>query len=269
MNKKLLTLLLAGLLVASITACTKPGDNETTTDDTSVLTPEDSYIVNGTDAEGNDITEIVTQAPADTSFDPSETNPTFTDVTKKVVILAEVAKVRTSTVMIDNNVVGWPKEGKLLDVTGESENWYRITYTVNDKEETCYIAKTVAADVSVLDGFKDVAEEEVEVIADSLNVRSYPSADHSYAVRGTLKKGAKVTRVAVSEGWSRILFEMTYETETDAEGNPKTEIKQYYIKNEYIKAPEATTEAATEAVTDAATEATTAAATEAATEAAN
>ncbi len=265
MNKKLLALLLAGLLVASVTACTKSGDNETTTDDTSVLTPEDSYIVNGTDEQGNNVTEIITQTPADTSFDPTESNPTFVDVTKKIVILAEVATIRTSTVLNENNGVGWPTEGKILDVTGESNNWYRITYTVSDKEQTCYVAKTVAAEVSVLESFKDVAEEEVEIIADNLNVRSYPSADHSLAVRGTLKKGDKVTRVAVSEGWSRILYEMTYEAETDAEGNPKTEIKQYYIKNEYIKAPEAETVAATEAETAAATEA----ATEASTQAAN
>ena len=265
MNKKLFALLLAGLLVASVTACSKDGDGETTAD-ANANTPEDSYIVVGTDEQGSDVTDVITTttAPGTDAFDPTETNPTFTDVTKKVVILAEVAKVRTTTVLIDNNVVGWPKEGKLLDVTGESENWYRITYTVNDKEETCYIAKTVAADVSVLDGFKEVAEEEVEVIADSLNVRSYPSADHSYAVRGTLKKGDKVTRVAVSEGWSRSLFEMTYETETDAEGKPKTEIKQYYVKNEYIKAPEASTEAATAAATEAVTEAVTEAATTAA-----
>lgn len=259
MNKKLLALLLAGLLVTAVTACSKPGDGENTTDG-SANNPEDSYIVVGTDAEGNDVTQPVVQNPTpDTSFDPTETNPTFVDVNKKVVVFAAVATVRTSTVLNENNAVGWPSEGKVLDVTGESENWYRINYLVGDEEQTCYIAKTVAGEVTALDGFTDVAEEEVEVIVEAVNVRSYPSAEHSLSIRGSLKKGTKVTRVAVSDKWSRILFEVTSETETDAEGNAKVEIMQYYVSNDCIKAPEAAT---TEAATDAAT-------TEATTEAAN
>ena len=246
MNKKLLALLLAGLLVASVTACTKPGNTDDTTDDTN--NPDDSYIVVGTDENGNDVTEAVTQEPADTSFDPSETDPVFVDVTKKVVVFAGVATVRTSTVLAENNAVGWPSEGKLLDVTGESDNWYRITYTVDGEDKECYIAKTVAADASVLDGFTAVEEEEVEIIVDAVNVRSYPSAASTNSIRGSLKKGAKVTRVAVSENWSRIIYEVVSETETDAEGNAKVEIKQYYVSNDCIQAPEAaTTEETTEA----------------------
>ena len=249
MNKKLLALLLAGLLVASVTACTKPGTGEDTTD--SGNTPEDSYIVIGTDENGNDVTEIPSKEPETEAFDPSETNPTFVDVTKKVVVFAGVATVRTSTVLAENNAVGWPSEGRILDVTGESDNWYRINYTVDGETKECYIAKTVAADASVLDGFTNVAEEEVEIIVDAVNVRSYPSAASSNSIRGSLKKGAKVTRVAVSENWSRIIYEVVSETETDAEGNAKVEIKQYYISNDCLKAPEAATEAPAEETTEA------------------
>ena len=245
MNKKLLALLLAGLLVASITACTKPGNTDDTTNDTK--NPDDSYIVVGTDENGNDVTEITTQEPVTEPFDPSETNPTFVDVTKKIVVFAGVATVRTSTVLADNNAVGWPSEGKILDVTGESDNWYRITYPVNGENKECYIAKTVSADASALDGFTAVEEEEVEIIVDAVNVRSYPSAASTLSVRGSLKKGAKVTRVAVSDKWSRIIYEVVSETETDAEGKPKVEIKQYYVSNDCIQAPEAATEAPTEA----------------------
>jgi hypothetical protein len=243
MNKKLLTLLLAGLLVASMAACTPNKPNDDTTD--SGNTPEDSYIVIGTDENGNDVTEIPSQEPETDPFDPSETNPTFVDVTKKVVVFAGVATVRTSTVLADNNAVGWPSEGKLLDVTGESENWYRITYSVDGEDKECYIAKTVAADASALDGYTDV-EEEVEIIVDAVNVRSYPSTASNLSVRGSLKKGAKVTRVAVSEKWSRIFFEVVSETETDAEGNAKVEIKQYYVSNDCLKVVEATTTEAAE-----------------------
>jgi hypothetical protein len=243
MNKKLLALLLAGLLVASMAACTPNKPNDDTTD--SGNTPEDSYIVIGTDENGNDVTEIPSQEPETDPFDPSETNPTFVDVTKKVVVFAGVATVRTSTVLADNNAVGWPSEGKLLDVTGESENWYRITYSVDGEDKECYIAKTVAADASALDGYTDV-EEEVEIIVDAVNVRSYPSTASNLSVRGSLKKGAKVTRVAVSEKWSRIFFEVVSETETDAEGNAKVEIKQYYVSNDCLKVVEATTTEAAE-----------------------
>lgn len=243
MNKKLLTLLLAGLLVASMAACTPNKPNDDTTD--SGNTPEDSYIVIGTDENGNDVTEIPSQEPETDPFDPSETNPTFVDVTKKVVVFAGVATVRTSTVLAENNAVGWPSEGKLLDVTGESENWYRITYSVDGEDKECYIAKTVAADASALDGYTDV-EEEVEIIVDAVNVRSYPSTASNLSVRGSLKKGAKVTRVAVSEKWSRIFFEVVSETETDAEGNAKVEIKQYYVSNDCLKVVEATTTEAAE-----------------------
>ncbi len=244
MNKKLLALLLAGLLVASVTACTKPGTGEDTTD--SGNTPEDSYIVIGTDENGNDVTDIPTQEPVTDPFDPSETDPTFVDVTKKVVVFTYTATVRSSTVIAENNGVGWPSEGKILDVTGESENWYRITYPVDGEDKECYIAKTVAADASALEGYTDV-EEEVEIIVEAVNVRSYPSTASDKTVRGSLKKGTKVTRAAVGEKWSRIFFEVVSETETDAEGNAKVEIKQYYISNDCLKVVESETEATTEA----------------------
>jgi hypothetical protein len=240
MNKKLLALLLAGLLVAATTACTQPGQGDETGDKTNE--GEGNYIVIGTDAEGNDITEIPTTQPENPGFDPSETDPVFVDVTKKVVVFSAVATVRTSTVLADNNAVGWPSEGRELDVTGESENWYRINYTVDGETKDCYIAKTVAADAAALEGFTAV-EEEVEITVEAVNVRSYPSAASELSIRGSLKKGTKVTRVGVSENWSRIFYEIVSETETDAEGNPKVEIKQYYVSNDCLKVVEAETEA--------------------------
>ena len=252
MNKKLFALILAGLLVASMAACNNnQGGNDDTSGDNADT--KDNYIVVGTDEQGNDITEAITNEPVvDPGFDPSETNPTFTDVSQKIVVFAGVATVRTSTVVADNNAVGWPSEGRELDATGESENWYRIDYTVDGETQTCYIAKTVAADASALDAFTTVEEEEVEIIVEAVNIRSYPSTASTNSIRGSLAKGAKVTRVAVSENWSRILFEVVSETETDAEGNAKVEIKQYYISNDCIKAPEAaTTEAPAEETTEA------------------
>ena len=247
MNKKLLVLLTAALLLVSATACnSNPGNNDTTED--SAADTKDSYIVVGTDEFGNDVTQNnnTTREPEETQFDPSEEAPTFVDVSKKVIVFTAVATVRTSTVLADNNSVGWPQEGKILDVTGESENWYRINYNVNGETQTCYIAKTVAADASVLDAFTSCEEEEVEVSEAAVNVRSYPSTASNNSIRGSLKKGEKVIRVAVSEKWSRIKYEVVSETETDAEGKPVVTVKEYYISNDCITVPSAETEAPTE-----------------------
>ena len=230
MNKKLLALLLVGLLVVSFAACNKdPGKTEETSknDDTTL-----DYIVVGTDEDGSEVTEPVTTGSTEPEFDPSETNPTFVNVEKKVIIFTNSACIRTATVLADNNIVAWPSEGKVLDVTGESENWYRIDYTVNGEEQTCYIAKTVAADAAVLDTFKAIEAEEVVVTADALNVRSYPSADSNLSIRGSLVKDAKVTRVATNDNWSRILYEVEV---TDAEGNKKTETREYYVSSKYVQ----------------------------------
>ena len=233
MNKKLLVILAASLLLLSATACQK--NQEKPDDPAATKDPNESYIVvPGTDADGNPVTylEPVTKEPETDPFDPSEENPTFTDVSKKIVVFANAATVRSATVVAENNVVGWPTENTVLDVTGESENWYRITYN----EQTCYIAKAVAGgDPTVLDAFTAIeGGEEVVVTASAVNVRSYPTSLNDYTKRGTLAKDTVVTRVAISENWSRILYEVKSETETDADGNPKVEIKQYYVSNDYI-----------------------------------
>ncbi len=246
MNKKLLAILTAALLLLSATACNNAEGTETT--DAETKDPEGSYIVIGTDESGNPVTQEPSTQDAETDAnDPSEENPVFTDVSKTVVIFTNAAQVRTSTQLLDNNTVGWPSEGKLLTVTGESTNWYRITYPVNGEDQTCYVAKTVAADAAVLDTFTTIENgEEVEVTVAAVNVRSYPSAESAGSIRATLSEGTKVTRVAVNESWSRILFEVVSETETDENGNAKVEIKQYYVSNDCLKVVGAETTAAAE-----------------------
>ena len=256
MKKHLLIMLAAGLLLLSATACKKdPADVETTPDDGVETTGAYIDVNPNTDVD-NDTTAAdpdVTVEP-ETEADPSEENPTFADANKEIVVVSSVATVRTSTLVPDSNdnAVGWPKEGKTFTITGESENWYRIKYTVNGEEKDCYIAKSVAGETSVFESFTAVegGEELVEITATSLNVRSYPSADFSVkvAVRGTLPKGAQVKRVATSENWSRILFEVESETETNADGSAVVETKEYYVSNKYIQVVETET---TEAPADA------------------
>lgn len=249
MKKKLLVILFAGLLMVSATAC-GGGDTEDGTDtgiDTSVVIPVgtgDAAVV--TDDNGNIITTPIddeTRAPDDDLI--SEENPTFTDVEKTLYVWVATATIRTETIIDTENAVAWPTEGTTLTATGESDNWYRITY----EGETRYIAKTVAGDYAAITGMTAVDNEEIEISAD-VNVRTYPSTEGGdLTIRGGLKKGDKVTRVAKGETWSCILYEVTSETETDAEGNPAKEFKQYFIINECIKS-ETTTDAATEATTE-------------------
>lgn len=245
MNKKLLVILTAALLLLSATACKngKKNNEDTTTDDASVVTTG-AYIDVGTDEDGNIVTSDDPETdttPETEGFDPTEQNPTFTDVEMKAVVVSSVATVRTSTRVEDSNAVGWPSEGMILDVNGECDNWYRISYTVNGESKNCYIAKTVAADSSILDTFTTIENgEEVEVIVDAVYVRSYPSTDSTHSIRGSLKSGTKITRVAINENWSRILYEVTSEGE---DGTPVVEIKQYYVSNDCVKVVETTTDA--------------------------
>ncbi len=250
MNKKLLVMLVAGLLLVSAVACGDQGKNpkDTDTDNAGTGTkPTESYIViDGTDESGNAVTSIepITTEPESELFDPTEQNPTFTAVTKKLVVITAVATIRDQTIVNDSTGVSWPKEGTLLDATGESTNWYRIT---RDGKEL-YIAKSVVADAAALDGFTKVEKETITIATGNeggaVNVRSYPSSESDKTIRGTLKEGATATRVAIGEKWSRILFEVE---ETDKDGNKVKVEKEYYISNDCIKtAADTDTNAATE-----------------------
>ncbi len=241
MNKKLLALLVAGLVLVSAVACTENPDNPET-----LPPPEsgesESYIVIGTDESGNDVTTPVVPE----TDKPIEVNPTFADKTLKVVVIANRGTIRNAPDLSEESKVAWPAEGTELNVTGESVDWYRISYG----ENTCYITKAIVADAAGLEGFTAVENETVTVVGD-VNVRSYPSADSDYSIRGSLKSGTTATRVAVGETWSKILFTVKVEVET---GDPVEVQKEYYIHNNYIKVAETDTGAA-ESETVASTEA--------------
>lgn len=251
MKKKLLVLTLAAVLLMSAAACGDgSGENETGTG-TPGIPVGTGEVDLGTDADGNPVTgapETPTSAPVVDNV--TEENPTFAEISKKVYIWYGSAFVRSGTKIADDNKIGSFSEGDIVTVTAESENWYRIKY----EDKDAYIAKSVAGDYDVIEKMVAVDNEEVEVTAESLRVRSYPSTDGGdNTVRGSLVKGDKVTRVAKGETWSCILYTVESETETTADGNPVKEVKKYFVHNDYIKGPET---AATEASTEAATEAT-------------
>ncbi len=254
MKKKLLVLTLAAVLLMSAAACGDGSDeNETGTGTPSIPVGTGEADL-GTDANGDPVTNAPeTTTPAPDVDNVTEENPTFTETNKKVYIWYGSAFIRSATKLVDGNQIGSFSEGDIVTVTGESENWYRIKY----EDKDAYIAKSVAGDYDVIENMTAVDNEEIEVTADSLRVRSYPSTDGGdNTVRGSLVKGDKVTRVAKGETWSCILYTVESETETTADGNPVKEVKKYFVHNDYIKGPEtAATEAPSEAPTEAATEA--------------
>lgn len=217
MMKKIFALLLAGLMLTTLTltACNDGKDKGKDTDDT-----EDSGIVEEyeTDKEGNIITTEPEETKGeenpggeqggnDSNTDISESNPEIKDSTvKKIYVFAAQATIRNNTVIEEDSYESTAKKGDILDVTGESANWYQISY----KNKTCYIAKTVAADNAVLEGFTAVTEKTVTVTTNA-KLRSYPTTafnesknDRTYVE--TVKAGATMTLVATSADgkWSRV-----------------------------------------------------------------
>lgn len=241
MKKKIFVLLFAGLLLLSAAACKSGNGGDATGTDTGSNYnpfPEQTRVVEGTDTKGEKVTyyEPVTQAPQPEK-NSSEPNAVFTAVNKKITVLAGVATVRNNTIINDETGIGWPKMYTEFTANGESQKWYRITYSGKD----AYIAKDCVCDSSVLQGFTD-CDDTVEVKVDMLNVRSVPSTDSSLSIRGNLLKGQKVSRVGKSDKWSIICFE---EEEKDSSGNTVKVVKHYYVSNDCIGAPTAATEAST------------------------
>ena len=219
MMKKIFALLLAGLMLTTLTltACSDNKDKDNDTTDTN-----DSGIVEEyeTDKDGNIITTPGTsdnknpdanQGGNDSNTDISETDPEIkTSTVTKIYVFVDQANIRSNTIVSDDSTVskieGTAKKGDLLDVTGETTHWYQIKY--NDK--TCYIAKTVAGDNAVLEGFTAVTEKTVTVQTNA-KLRSYPTTafneskkDRTYVE--TVKEGATLTLVATSADgkWSRV-----------------------------------------------------------------
>ncbi len=223
MKKKLLVLLVAGIVLLTAASCTGDKNNETDSQ-TDSATESDSYIVVGSGDESSD-TDTDTEAETEKeTIDPTEESPVFEEKSMKVVIVTWNANIRSRTDTKADSIVGGAKEGDILNVTGESKNWYRI-------EGDLYVAKTVAADAAALEGFTAV-DEQVVISGGSVNVRSYPSADTD-SIRGSLTEGTVVTRVAVGESWSRIKYEITNEDGVKVE-------KEYYVYNKYISTELAT-----------------------------
>ena len=239
MMKKIFALLLAGLMLTTLTltACSDDKNNGKDTDDTEDAgiiedyeTDEDGNIITTepeeTDEEGNPIEGENNGNGNDSNIDISETNPDVkeTDV-KKIYVFAAQATIRSNTVVEDDSYESTAKKGDILDVTGESANWYQISY----KGKTCYIAKTVAGDNAVLEGFTAVTEKTVTATTNA-KLRSYPTTEFNESKNDrtyvdTVKAGATLTLVATSADgkWSRVEFKID------------NVVGEYYISSDCIE----------------------------------
>lgn len=183
MKKRLLALLLAGLITASMVACTSERGRE-----------DDTHGVNGTEAEQTRPNEDETQPPV---------TVTWTDVDEDVYVLA--SSLTLTAVEDGTATVKVSKLAKLhrVQVSNSSRS-------VVEKDGKRYYAasKDLTADDILGENFTTLSAEKTMYAKSSVNIRSYAStADSSNVVAG-LKINDKVTVVATGDvgdlNWSKI-----------------------------------------------------------------
>lgn len=251
MKKTLLVLLLAGLLLISATACSGDDKNNTNkgTETESVTGTETGKDPLGGDSTDTDTdTETETKAP-DLTEDPAD----FTEASLEIIVIVDKATLRNAPSTADSTYLNSIKKDYVLTVTGESNNWYRVTEA--DYDTPCYISKKVARDKAVVDAFVDGDPVNVKMTgisvgneAEKINVRTYPSSDSNLndaVVVGTITEGTVVVRIAESDGWSKILFQ----------GKDDTEPKAYYVSSDFFTVVEENTDTDTDTATETTAEA--------------
>jgi hypothetical protein len=226
MNKRVLAVLFAGLVLASAVACTKV-PSETVTETVGETVPNNpNYVIDASTTA--DKGSVATSSVSDETL---EADPVFSDVSMTLYVYVANGNIRskTETALTDAAICGYVQEGDTLAATGESMEWYRVLYN----EKTCYIRKSIVCDNALIDAFTDVKEQ--ITVSSNVNVRSLPkvieTSGTDLSIRGTLKKGTTVTRTGVGKNWSRILYSYTY---TDKDGKSVTEDREYYISNDCI-----------------------------------
>lgn len=103
--------------------------------------------------------------------------------------------------------IGLLGQGKVVQVTGESNGWYRISYNGQDGWISAQFTKSASggstSNAPAQSGEKSV-NQKYTVTATSLNVRSGPGTSNSRI--GSLSNGAVVSAVSESKGWLKIQF---------------------------------------------------------------
>ncbi len=206
--KKILTLVLALLLAASLFACN--GNNHTTTDaDTTAAAPESTDSPESTAAPESTQAPETTDAPETTNTPEGEL--AFTDANETVYVHGTDGLNIRESHSLDSKGIGSMREGESLVRTGvatiEDEDgilWSRVSYY----GKTAYASSEYLTTAAPFEFTNESAT--VYVTTDQLNLRAKPSPAATILV--SLKRGDKVERTGVStttdekgNQWSRLL----------------------------------------------------------------
>ncbi|MBQ8309384.1 MAG: SH3 domain-containing protein [Clostridia bacterium] len=203
MKKRILALLLAGLITASFASCVASGDQEN---------PD-----NDTEAEQ-------TQGESTTPDDGTESTPDVTEWTSvdETVFTVSQVSLREDPDTSGDIVKALAKETQ-LHRTRVSENWSYVETTSGEKG---YVSNRYITSVNILGtDFTTIAGgEKIMYATDVVNVRLYPSADDFSDKKGSYSKDDEVTVVATNGKWYRVKFK------TNSDGS----VEYYYVNASYL-----------------------------------
>lgn len=203
MKKRILALLLAGLITASLASCVSSGtQNE----------PD-----NDTEAEQ-------TQDESTTPRDEEDTDPIgseWTSVDETVFTTSQVS-MREEPDTSGDIIKALAKETQ-LHRTRVNEDW---SYVETADGETGYVSNKYVTSVNILGTDFTAIEggEKIMYATDVLNVRLYPCADTFSDKMGSYKKDDEVIVVATNGKWYRVKY--------TAEGSESP--KYYYVNASYV-----------------------------------
>ncbi len=251
MKKSLLVLLLAGLLLVSVTACGSGEEKESVSESSSITetTPDDASESESESDTADSASESETTENGNSGSEIDQTEADFKDISMNIIVYKAQATVRTSPSMGENYAMT-AYRGDIFAVTGESTHWYRISFKAQEsatEPSTFYIAKGVAGNTAVVDAFVDGTPVTM-VTTGNLNLRTFPSAEDDSTLttsKVSLPEGTRVVCVAEKDGWTKIYYQNV------KDGDEKEET--YYVSSHYLKAVD--TEADSETSTQAADEA--------------
>ncbi len=200
MKKRILALLLAGILTASMTSCFNRNDKP---DDTS----------------GGDTEEILTRAPGG-SENNTQASDTWTEVADTVYTTTDNLTLRTDV----NSNEGTLKVSKLVELkrTAYNKKWSRVEYNGG----TYYVSNSyITSDDIYGKTLTACSNTTMYVVTDGLNVRTLASSNSTISPSvGTLNLNETVTVIAKNDSWCRIKY-----TPKDSQ-----ESGEYYVSAKYL-----------------------------------
>lgn len=202
MKKRILALLLAGLLTASFTSC---------------------ITTSSKDPKETKTEQLETRGQNDPVVDP--TKEVYQTVDETVYVTTGTLNLRTST----TSTVGAKQVKQLTELHRVK---YSASWSVVEYEGTQYYAasKYLTTDDVFGRDFAPCTPVTMYVATDSLNMRKYPSSDSSFSsIMGGLKQGDAVTVVATGGNWSKIRVEVPAANE----GDPAT-TAEYFVYSKYL-----------------------------------